>query len=692
TSMATPHVSGAALILNQYAKLQGNTLTPHEVKVALNSTGKLIDDTANSGKSYSRIDVYSAISSLNTAPNITSFYPLSSQNIIEPQNQTFNITYTDLNNDDITIVWYKNGTAVGSSAEYNFTGNFFTSGSYNITVIITDGINSTHHSWNLTVNNTNRLPTVQSLLSSSDPGNRTNGTLTADWITSDPDTDDSYLNQTRWYNNSIEQIQLENMTELNSANTSKNQLWTVSVRTFDGTIWSNWSNASLQIKNSIPVVQHLQDITVLEKARINISVNATDEDNDQLIYMINDSRFTQNIENFTWTPNLTQSGTYIVSINVSDGEVVQWQNITITVLNAPDFDNDGNPDYNDTDDDNDNILDGQDTLDGNSSTINSTVSIILLINDSTNITRGLNNTQRVNLTDQRNNSIISFDWNFTRSRLTLNFTINYNASAGTIIINKLDLTGQQKTKTVYINKSSAAYNYICIADYEVQSITEITADCTGANEKKVPCTGTLGQYTCTDLGTIFKVTGLNHSAVKGITVTTSTGGTGGGGGGGGSSTTTAIAVKEPCVEDWTCNPWSECIDGKTKRACADINRCKTELDKPETEKTCTPEPVLVQIPEIKEQPQPAQETVTQPQQPVELSAPFNFTPILIMTLLLISAASIILLFPKIRSKITDKKLHHHINKYLENHSEKEIYSKLMKTGWGREIIKKKNPK
>ena len=41
-----------------------------------------------------------------------------------------------------------------------------------------------------------------------------------------------------------------------------------------------------------------------------------------------------------------------------------------------------------------------------------------------------------------------------------------------------------------------------------------------------------------------------------------------------------------CKEAWLCSEYSECTEGKQKRGCFDLNKCKTELNKPATEKNC----------------------------------------------------------------------------------------------------------
>jgi len=95
TSMATPHVAGAFALVRQFFRLEnGRVSTPYEIESALKDTGKIIYDSG-SGLNFSRIDVYSAILSLDaTSPNVTLISP--SNNIISSNaNQTFNCNATD---------------------------------------------------------------------------------------------------------------------------------------------------------------------------------------------------------------------------------------------------------------------------------------------------------------------------------------------------------------------------------------------------------------------------------------------------------------------------------------------------------------------------------------------------------------------------------------------------------------------
>ena len=131
TSMATPHVSGAFALLNQYLKLQNSKeSTPEEIKNTLTNTGKIIHDPGT-GLNFSRIDILSAIISLDEKnPEV---------NLISPQDSysqfTQNITFSCYANDpqlsNITLyLWNSSGIynntetvnlEISGIAEFNIT-------------------------------------------------------------------------------------------------------------------------------------------------------------------------------------------------------------------------------------------------------------------------------------------------------------------------------------------------------------------------------------------------------------------------------------------------------------------------------------------------------------------------------------------------------------------------------------------
>jgi hypothetical protein len=123
TSMATPHVSGAFLLVRQFKRLEKQQLlTPRQLQDALNQSGKTIYDSG-SGLNFSRIDVYNAIVSLDeTPPRINFVIPTPSNNSLINQSYiTINVSIDEISPDTLILVW-NNGTETNES--FSLKGNF----------------------------------------------------------------------------------------------------------------------------------------------------------------------------------------------------------------------------------------------------------------------------------------------------------------------------------------------------------------------------------------------------------------------------------------------------------------------------------------------------------------------------------------------------------------------------------------
>ena len=88
-------------------------------------------------------------------------------------------------------------------------------------------------------------------------------------------------------------------------------------------------------KNEAPIISMIDSIRIKETELVNLTINATDPDDDNLSYFINDSRFYQNPDNlnsFVWQTDYSDRGSHIVEIRVSDGQANVTKNVGIEVL------------------------------------------------------------------------------------------------------------------------------------------------------------------------------------------------------------------------------------------------------------------------------------------------------------------------------------------------------------------------
>ncbi|MFH1359154.1 MAG: S8 family peptidase [archaeon] len=137
TSMATPMVAGSiGLIKSLFSKNQT------QVKSALNDTGTAVDFN---GVSINRIDIYSAILSLdNINPNVSLISPLNNKNNLSV-NQTFTCNSSDWQLKNITFSLWNSSDDIYYNESRSITGIFNETG-FNITDLVYDS-----YKWNCLV-------------------------------------------------------------------------------------------------------------------------------------------------------------------------------------------------------------------------------------------------------------------------------------------------------------------------------------------------------------------------------------------------------------------------------------------------------------------------------------------------------------------------------------------------------------
>lgn len=85
--------------------------------------------------------------------------------------------------------------------------------------------------------------------------------------------------------------------------------------------------------NDAPVMKSIADVSVQESEQAKIVANASDIDSAVLTYSVNDSRFVQNNNVFTWNTVYGDDGVYYVNVSVNDGELMDSKIVKVTVLN-----------------------------------------------------------------------------------------------------------------------------------------------------------------------------------------------------------------------------------------------------------------------------------------------------------------------------------------------------------------------
>lgn len=89
---------------------------------------------------------------LNSPPTIDSHYPPSHPTIQEGQSQEFNITKSDLDEEPLSVKWWLNGSMTNENTDYYmFIADYWSSGTYNVSVSVSDDSTNTTLGWWLEV-------------------------------------------------------------------------------------------------------------------------------------------------------------------------------------------------------------------------------------------------------------------------------------------------------------------------------------------------------------------------------------------------------------------------------------------------------------------------------------------------------------------------------------------------------------
>jgi len=104
---------------------------------------------------------------------------------------------------------------------------------------------------------------------------------------------------------------------------------------------TDWESITITVNNTnrAPVLDPIGNKAADENSLFVFTINATDPDGNALSYsaagLPSGAVFDQHLHTFSWTPTYEQAGTYQdIQFEINDGELTDWENITIEVANT----------------------------------------------------------------------------------------------------------------------------------------------------------------------------------------------------------------------------------------------------------------------------------------------------------------------------------------------------------------------
>jgi len=184
------------------------------------------------------------VNDVNRPPTIDSYTPPADPwpEVDEGDSLEFTHTSSDPDNDTLTYSWWLDSVNQTATQNWTYSPGYDDSGTYNVTLVVSDGESTDSQQWNVTVLNINRLPEASNVtIIPSLP--HTNNNLTATYTYTDADGDPESVppngTEIRWYTVEagvpVPQLDYNDILEIPSSATAIGEEWYFTVRPNDGT-------------------------------------------------------------------------------------------------------------------------------------------------------------------------------------------------------------------------------------------------------------------------------------------------------------------------------------------------------------------------------------------------------------------------------------------------------------------------
>ena len=274
---------------------------------------------------------------VNDTNRLPELEEITDQTVGETETLTVDVNATDPDSDVLT--YFCNRTDLFSdfnslTGTGSWTTDYDDAGIYLVDFSVSDGKGGiANETVTMTVEDVNRPPVLEEM------GNQTVGeteTLTVDVNATDPD-DDALIyscNRTDLFTD----FNLATGTGSWTTDYADTGIYLVDFSVSDGKggIDNETVRITVEDVNRPPELEEIGDISTNESGLLEFTVNATDPDGDELTYTASNlpsgATFNSTTREFSWTPVSGQAGVYHdVNFDVTDGELIDFENITITV-------------------------------------------------------------------------------------------------------------------------------------------------------------------------------------------------------------------------------------------------------------------------------------------------------------------------------------------------------------------------